>query len=212
MAAKEKEASEKTSAGDDDNLSSDEGGAGGKKKKIIIIALAALILLLGGGGVAYFLGVFSGGAESESASGEESAASAEENASAEEAAKEESGHGGGKEGKDGKKEGKAHIPGQPYYFMFPEFLVNLNTGSSQPSFLKMRISIELTKAEDVPLVEANLPKVQDSFNTYLREMRASDLAGSAGVYRLKEELLLRLNQSLAPVVVKDILFNEILVQ
>ena len=43
-------------------------------------------------------------------------------------------------------------------------------------------------------------------------MKASDLYGSAGMYRLREEMLLRANTTLAPVKVKDVLFKEILVQ
>ena len=47
---------------------------------------------------------------------------------------------------------------------------------------------------------------------YLRELRAQDLSGSAGLFRLKEELLVRLNTSVAPAEVKDVLFREMLVQ
>jgi len=36
------------------------------------------------------------------------------------------------------------------------------------------------------------------FQTYLRELRPSDLEGSAGLYRLKEELTRRVNVAIAP--------------
>jgi flagellar FliL protein len=52
----------------------------------------------------------------------------------------------------------------------------------------------------------------DAVNTYLRELRASDLSGSAGIQRLREELLIRANKSLAPVKINDVLFKEIVVQ
>jgi len=61
-------------------------------------------------------------------------------------------------------------------------------------------------------MEANKPRIVDTFNTYLRELRTSDLSGSAGIYRLREELMARLNKTVEPGIVKDILFSEIIVQ
>ncbi len=101
---------------------------------------------------------------------------------------------------------------KPVYYTLPEFLINLNSGGKSTSFLKTTVILELTKQTDVPLIEANMPRLQDSFNTYLRELRASDLAGSAGIQRLREELLLRANKALAPVKVNDALFKEIVIQ
>lgn len=98
------------------------------------------------------------------------------------------------------------------YYTLPDFLMNLNAGGKQTSFLKTTIVLEIGRQEDIPLIEAHLPKLLDAFNTYLRELRPSDLAGSAGLQRLREELLLRANKSLDPVKVNDVLFKEILVQ
>ena len=110
-------------------------------------------------------------------------------------------------GEDGKPAAKT------IYYTLPEFLVNLNTSGKSSSFLKTTIILELNKFTDVVIVEANLPRLLDAMNTYLRELRASDLAGSAGIQRLREELLLRANKALAPSVkVNDVLFKEIVVQ
>jgi len=57
-----------------------------------------------------------------------------------------------------------------------------------------------------------LPRVTDIFQTYLRELRPSDLNGSAGLFRLKEELTRRVNAAVAPVKVSAVLFKEIVVQ
>ena len=57
-----------------------------------------------------------------------------------------------------------------------------------------------------------LPRVEDAFQVFVRELRASDLEGSAGVYRLREELLRRVNVALHPVRVDAVLFKEIVVQ
>lgn len=101
---------------------------------------------------------------------------------------------------------------KPTFFDMPEILVNLNSGGRKASYLKVRISLELDKAEDLPQLEERLPRVIDHFQVYLRELRQEDIDGSAGMFRLKEELLRRVNASVAPVQVKDILFRELLVQ
>lgn len=119
--------------------------------------------------------------------------------------------GGGSAG-DGDEGGSQEEAGKAVYYTLPEFLVNLNTSSRSSSFLKTIIILEVPKEEDIPLIEANLPRLIDSMNTYLRELRSSDLAGSAGIQRLREELLIRANKSLSPVKINDILFKEIVVQ
>lgn len=98
------------------------------------------------------------------------------------------------------------------YYTLPEFLVNLNTTSKQASFLKMTVVLQVKSQEDAKKVEVALPRVLDNMNTYLREMRATDLSGSAGIYRLRDELLVRVNKTVAPVKVDDVLFREIIVQ
>ncbi|MFD0390311.1 flagellar basal body-associated FliL family protein [Tistrella bauzanensis] len=98
------------------------------------------------------------------------------------------------------------------YFDLPEMLVNLNTGGKRVSFLKLKVSLELQKQEDVALIEKVMPRIVDSFQVYLREMRVEDLSGSAGIYRLREELLDRVNVAAQPVAVNDVLFREMLVQ
>ncbi|GER08128.1 hypothetical protein GCM10007972_04220 [Iodidimonas muriae] len=94
----------------------------------------------------------------------------------------------------------------------PEFVVNLNTGERQQQFLRARVSLEVDRESARAAVEEKMPRVIDDFQVYLRELRVQDLNGSAGLYRLKEELLVRINRSVAPVEVKDVLFREMLVQ
>lgn len=98
------------------------------------------------------------------------------------------------------------------FFDMPELLVNLNTGGRRVSFLKLSIALELTDSADVPKMQLLLPRLIDSFQVYLRELRLEDLRGSAGVYRLREDLLARVNETAKPVKIKDVLFKEMLVQ
>lgn len=102
--------------------------------------------------------------------------------------------------------------GPSVYYELPEMLVNLNSTGKKSNFLKILVNLELENAAAVHEVEAVLPRIIDSFQVYLRELRIDDLRGSAGLYRLREELLLRVNAAVEPVKIKDVLFKEMLVQ
>ena len=174
---------------DDDFDDEDEEGGSGKgggKKKIIMLAIP-LVLIIGGAAGAYFTGMLDGllGSE-EVVEGEEGA--------------------GGEGGGSGE-------PAGPVAFAdLPEILVNLNTTGRKSSFLKIRVSLEVPNALDLDKVLAVQDRVVDAFQVYLRELRVEDLKGSAGMYRLREELLTRVNAAVAPVKVNDVLFKEMLVQ
>jgi len=100
----------------------------------------------------------------------------------------------------------------PGYVDMPEMIANLNSTTHKPSYVKLAVRIEVPKPEDADRVKAALPRLQDLMQTYLREMRPDELRGSAGTYRLREELLIRANAAVAPVKISDILFTQMLVQ
>jgi flagellar FliL protein len=107
---------------------------------------------------------------------------------------------------------EAPPPKETVFHELPELLVNLNSSGKKTNFLKMSISLELESAADVPRIQAVMPRIIDNFQVYLRELRVEDLRGSAGLYRLREELLTRVNAAAAPAKVVDVLFKEMLVQ
>ena len=95
----------------------------------------------------------------------------------------------------------------------PDVLVNLaNTGGDRTQYLKVKIVLEVHDKALVEQIQPLTPRLMDAFQTYLRELRATDLDGSAGLYRLKEELTRRVNVALAPNKVTAVLFKEIVVQ
>jgi flagellar FliL protein len=100
----------------------------------------------------------------------------------------------------------------PSYVDIPEMVANLNSANHKPSYVKMAARVEVPKPEDVEKVKAALPRLQDMMQTYLREMRPEELRGSAGTYRLREELLVRANAAVAPAKVSDVLFTQMLIQ
>jgi flagellar protein FliL len=101
---------------------------------------------------------------------------------------------------------------EPVFVDVPEIVANINAGNRRAAYIKLRAKFELARKEDQPVVQAAMPRVVDMFQGYLREMRPEELRGTAGTYRLREELIARTNLAAAPARVVDVLFVELLVQ
>ena len=95
----------------------------------------------------------------------------------------------------------------------PEVLVNLSTAARRAHAISQGQGGARTGGRDAqPQIQTTMPRVMDAFQTYLRELRPTDLDGSAGLYRLKEELTRRVNAAIAPSRINAVLFKEIVVQ
>jgi len=101
----------------------------------------------------------------------------------------------------------------PVFIDVPDMLVNLvgQPGERVP-YLKVKLVLELKEEKQIEEIKPSMPRVTDIFQTYMRELRPVDLNGSAGLFRLKEELTRRVNNAVAPVKVSAVLFKEIVVQ
>lgn len=111
-----------------------------------------------------------------------------------------------------KKKKEAEARSKVVYFDMPEMLVNLNAADNRTHYLKISVSLELADKDQIERIQTLLPRIIDNFQVYLRELRVEDLRGSAGLYRLREELLARVNKAAAPARITDVLFKEMLVQ
>jgi flagellar protein FliL len=117
----------------------------------------------------------------------------------------------------GKKEEKAAAPVvKPVaFFDLPEVMVNLSgagAGTERAQYLKVKVVLELPDQTLGAQIQPIMPRLMDTFQTYLRELRPTDLEGSAGIYRLRDELTRRVNTMLAPHRINAVLFKEIVVQ
>ena len=182
-----------------------EGEGEGKKKKlsgkalILFIVLPAVLVLGGGGGAAYFL-LFNGHSSAQHADA--------------------SGHDKGKSGHDPAvgtatpgPNGTTITQGEGVVFVtLPEMLVNITGADGRPAFLKLKLTLEAPDDQTVQALTPAIPRVNDEFNGFLREMRTDDLSGSAGAYRLRLELLRRVNLVIAPAQINAVLIEEMLVQ
>jgi flagellar protein FliL len=102
----------------------------------------------------------------------------------------------------------------PVFVDMPDVLVNLSSsgGGDRTQYLKVKIALELPDEAVSAQIQPIMPRLLDTFQTYLRELRPTDLDGSAGLYRLKEELTRRVNASIAPNRINAVLFKEIVIQ
>lgn len=98
------------------------------------------------------------------------------------------------------------------YYDLPEMVVNLSANDKRAQYLKIKIALEAKDQRSLDALQPVMPRVLDMFQIYLRELRSSDLDGSAGIFRLKEELLHRINLAIHPYRINRVLFKEIIVQ
>lgn len=167
----------------DENTESEQSTVVPHKKKILILLLP--IFLVVGSVVGVY---FSGLADSFIGSATPNEKSAEDTAAVEPTAK-------------------------GVFYEVPELLVNLSVKAGQkPVYFKIKVVLEMENTADVAYAEKMQPRITDSLQFYLREMRLEEVQGSMGTYRLKEEILNRLTKILAPAKVSDVLFKEILIQ
>lgn len=180
----------------------DAEGAKPKKKlsmKLMLIAGAGALVVLGGGGGAAFIFLKpkpdaahaeKGGHEKKPKKGEKK-----------------------KEGKEG-KEGASAVregPDGVLFYTLPDVVVNMQTADGRPTFLKLKLTLEMPDQETVDALEPNMPRLQDMFQTFLRELRPEDLSGSQGSYQLRMEILRRVNLVIAPSKANAVLIEEMLI-
>jgi flagellar FliL protein len=180
----------------------EEGDAPAKKKlplMFLIAGAAALVLVLGGGGgAAYF---FLLKPKPEAAAGKDGKKKPEKK---------------GKKDEKGKKDDKAagqvrEGPDGVLFYTMPDVVVNMQTADGRPTFLKLKLTLELPDQATVDELEPNMPRLQDMFQTFLRELRPEDLSGSQGSYQLRMEILRRVNLVIAPSKANAVLIEEMLI-
>lgn len=195
--------------------------AGAKKpgaRKKLLVPLVALLLLVGIGAGGWFSGFIpkllgKGGETAEADAGHGPAAAPVAVPAAVPAAhgaKAEAKPAAGAHGAAGK--GDAAAAGDPLFMDLPDIIANLSTGPRRATFVKLKAKLELARPEDKAALTAALPRVLDLFQGYLREMRPEELRGTAGTYRLREELMARTNLAAPPARVVAVLFTEMIVQ
>ena len=205
MAKKEK-VKEAEDAEVTEGVEGEETEGGGKKKlpiKLIAIAGAAAVVILGGGGTAAFMLL----KPKPEAAGEHG-----EKGKKDEKKKEDHGKGGkGGDKPDPNAPVVAEGPNGVTFYTLPDIVVNMQTADGRPTFLKLKLTFELPDGHMADELTPNMPRMQDMFQTFLRELRPEDLQGSQGSYQLRMEILRRVNLLIAPAKINAVLIEEMLI-
>jgi flagellar FliL protein len=127
--------------------------------------------------------------------------------------KEGGGHGGGGDAEADPALGKiAEGPDGVTFFTLPDMVMNIQSADGRPTFLKLKLTLETHDAAVATHLQEEMPRLQDMFTGFVRELRPEDLSGSAGTYQLRAEILRRVNLIAAPGKVDAVLIEEMLVQ
>lgn len=166
----------------DDGKDGQAGKKGGKGKRLLLI-LVALLFVIGGSAAAWFMGLVPIGTPPAEAA----------------------------------TDGAAAVPDtielQEIVFVdLPDLLVNLDLNGRRPRFLKLATALEVSGQQNADVVRRFVPRIIDNFHSYLRAIQVEELAGAEAVYRVKRDLLTRVNQVVRPIPVRDVLVKEMLVQ
>lgn len=185
-----------------------EEGDAPKKKKLpllFIIIPAALVVLGGGGGAAFFL------MQPKPAAAEEGHGAEKKGGHDKKADKKGGGHGGAGGEADPTLGVIAEGPDGVTFYTLPDMVVNIQAANGQPTHLKLKLTLETKDAHVAEQLQGELPRMRDMFQGFLRELRPEDLAGSAGSFQLRAEILRRVNLIAAPGKVDAVLIEEMLV-
>ncbi|MET0274027.1 MAG: flagellar basal body-associated FliL family protein [Phenylobacterium sp.] len=196
-------AEDKVKEAPEGDAAEDGEGEGVKPKKklsmkMMLIAGAGALVVLGGGGGAAFIFL----------KPKPDAEHAAKDKKKDKKGKDEKGH----EGKGG--EGGAVVregPNGVLFYTMPDVVVNMQTADGRPTFLKLKLTLELPDQHTVDELDPNMPRLQDMFQTFLRELRPEDLSGSQGSYQLRMEILRRVNLVIAPSKANAVLIEEMLI-
>ena len=194
-----KDVAEKTAAKEGEAVDGEVAEGEGKKKlplKLIIIAAVVAVLVLGGGGTAAFLLL---GHKAPAAAADQKPKPKKDDKK-----------------KDAKKDDKngaqiADGPDGVVFYTPPDIVVNMQTADGKPTFLKLKLTFELPDPTMADTLDANAPRLQDMFQTFLRELRPEDLQGSQGSYQLRMEIKRRVDLVIAPAQVNNVLIEEMLI-
>lgn len=177
-----------------------EGEAPAKKKPPLMILIAGgvgALVVLGGGGTAAML-LLGHKAPADAAHAKKEKPKKKEEAK--------------KGGKDGDKSPITEGPDGVVFYNMPDLVANIQTADGRPTFLKLKLAFELPDRDTADAIEPNAPRLNDMFQTFLRELRPEDLSGSQGAYQLRAELQRRVNLVIAPAKVNAVLIQEMLIQ
>ena len=93
------------------------------------------------------------------------------------------------------------------FYDLPEVSIKLHNTSNKEQIAKIKLSIELSKIEDITTIETITSKLTDAIIAHTIELTPEEIDNSEGLYWLKEELLYRMNLIASPVKISNLNFS-----
>jgi flagellar protein FliL len=187
---------------DGEGLDGDAPRKKGLPLKLMVIGGLVFVLLAGGGGAGAYFFVLKKAPEDPAAAAEKA-----KDKKKKEKKKDDKGEGKEGEGAGALREG----PDGVYFYTLPTFSVNMQADDGRPTFMKLEVIFEIRDEAIAEEIDEQMPRVQDTLQTFLRELRPEDLSGSAGTFRLRQELARRINLMIAPSKVDGVLLGDMLI-
>jgi flagellar basal body-associated protein FliL len=97
------------------------------------------------------------------------------------------------------------------YLDIDPITIGLTASGSKREYLRLDLALRLTSEQESAAVLTKMPIIKDTLITFLRSLRSTDFNSSSSAIYLKEEISKRINKITAPVVIKEVLFQEITV-
>lgn len=98
-----------------------------------------------------------------------------------------------------------------YYVSIPEVVVNLRSINPKGNILRATFNLQIHKKEEEAKIKEYMPVILDQLLSYLRDQSVSDLEGP-GLERMREALLLRINNIVRPIRINRITIYNFLIQ
>ena len=97
------------------------------------------------------------------------------------------------------------------YLDMDPIIIGLSPSGTKKEYLRINITLRLSTEEESNVVIKKLPVIKDTLIIFLRSLRATDFNSSSSAIYLKEEISKRINKITAPVIIKEVLFQELIV-
>jgi flagellar basal body-associated protein FliL len=101
---------------------------------------------------------------------------------------------------------------QNTYLDLDPMTISLISSGDKREFLRIALTLRLGSETESQAVLAKIPVIKDVMIGFLKSLRATDFNSSNSTIFLKEEIIKRLNKITAPIIIKEVLFQEITVQ
>jgi Flagellar basal body-associated protein FliL len=96
------------------------------------------------------------------------------------------------------------------YHLLPEFVADLKTSRSRSHYLQLTAVVEVPE-EGLARLQAEETRILSDVQTRLRELQREDLAGAAGLERVRRDIAEVVDRYIAPARARGVLFTKFLV-